>query len=228
MNSKVFVTPKDLKALQLVCDQGAVTLDQLWSFVWKVDDSASKKYAYSRTQTLIDHGLLRVTYAPLTRYRFLLSTAKGRNTVASATHKPVPDHCPRPAELLHAERLTDIRLLLTRSRRLQDWQSDRVLVLNQVFPKDRFREYLPDAVWVNHKGARVFVEYERTQKSKTRVQQKVEAYTREIARADRFADHVLWICEPPSLPSITKAVNGNSKHTVRSYIDFKTELEQKI
>jgi|GEM_PF-6604530 len=227
MKTKVFATAKDIKALQLVSDQGAVTLDQLWLFVWKLENSPSKKYAYARTQKLIDHGLLRTIYAPLARYRFLMSTAKGRHTLAAVTLKPVPDHCPRTQELLHAERLTDIRLLLGRHGRIEDWQSDRVLVLNESFPRDRFRDFLPDALWINHKGARIFVEYERTQKSQTRIQQKVDAYTREMVRSDRFADHILWICEPSSIRAVRKAVNDRPKHTVRSYSDFQSELEAK-
>jgi hypothetical protein len=219
-----FLTDRDLTALELVCEQGTVTLEQLWHAIWKVPGSDSKKYTYTRIQALVSAGFLCQLHVPFKRARFFTATALGRKTVQNTRHKSMPTHLPPVVEFLHTERLTDIRLALQRSGRIQHWLTDRMLVRSPNFPRDRFRSYIPDALWVSPTNARVLVEYERSHKGLPRLRRKVEAFSREMSRTDRFMDHVLWICEPERMPELKKAVGSDTRHTVRTFQEFQNEL----
>ncbi len=131
---------------------------------------------------------------------------------------------PPISQLFHVQHLTDLRLLISKYGKLSTWKSERTLLIDPLFPKQRFREHLPDALWVNPGGQRILIEYERARKSSPRVRRKVEAYSREIARIDRFMDHVLWIVEPERLGLFRQVVRGEENQTIRTMDEFQTEL----
>jgi hypothetical protein len=48
IRGKGIVTERDLIALQWICEQGTMTVDQLWRTAWWNDQSRGPRYAYER------------------------------------------------------------------------------------------------------------------------------------------------------------------------------------
>ncbi len=218
---------RDLLALQWVCEQGAMTLEQVWMAAFRINGSNSMSYAYRRVGQLCDAGFLRAVSAPELTGRFFVVTPRGRDVTEWRLRLPMPFAAPRLEEFPQAEWLTNIRLLIQRAGVLKRWQSVRTLVLDPKFPRDRFQKHIPDALWTNQSDCRIVIEYERVRQIRTRLRKQIEAYSREICRVDRYMDHVLWIAEGPRYDSIKKvlAYHQHPNHSVRTFEQFSGELK---
>ena len=131
---------------------------------------------------------------------------------------------PSASSLLHVERLTNLGIFVSRVRPASIWTSERILLVDPSFPRERLRGYLPDALWITEEGVRIFIEYERTRKSNPRVRQKIEVFDLEMARVDRFMDFVLWIVELDRLESITELTRLLENQDVRTLAEFEREI----
>jgi hypothetical protein len=218
------LTERDTAAIGWICEQGVATLDQLWLAFWRTESSDSKSYTYRRLLHLIASGYLTSQRTHLKQSCFYAPTELGRRTAEMIQRKDFPLVVPPSVEFIHAEKVSDIRLSLQRAGKLGSWKSDRMLLTQPGFPKERFRSYVPDALWITPTKTRVLIEYERALKGVPRLKRKVEAFSREMGRTDRFMDHVLWIGEPDRIPELQKAIGSDSRHTVRTFPEFETEL----
>jgi hypothetical protein len=218
------LTERELRAIQLACEQGVVTAEQLWHAVWKGQKQVTKNYTYKRLKRLLKCQVLDAYKSPINRRLYFAAAPLGRLHLEAARGIRAPEYIPPSIQFRHAERLTDIRLAIERAGRLASWATDQMLLIHPSFPRDRFRGYVPDALWVTPTKSRVLVEYERAYKGPARLRQKVEAFSREMARADKFMDHVLWIGEEDRAVELRKVISGDNRHTVRTFSEFEAEL----
>jgi hypothetical protein len=72
---------------------------------------------------------------------------------------------------------------------------------------------------------KIAIEYERTRKARLRVERKVNTFTNEVARVDKYFDVVLWLCEPHVLELVGSVIgNRTAQHKVRTWDMFREEL----
>ena len=137
----------------------------------------------------------------------------------------IPLHAPAINEIGHADGLTELRLAVLKSQPAALWRSDRVLVIDPTFPRERFYSHVPDAIWTTPKGSQIAVEYERTRKTISRLRLKVETFSRELARPDRAFDRILWIGVPGTMSVLTQALASHPGQTLRTMDQFFLELK---
>lgn len=227
-------TERDALACRFVCEQGVMTVEQLWRAVWWSPESNSPRYAYDRVSFLERAGFLvgiRTAYSLKT---FFKATRMAQELAMSHGEGPslIPLATPPQNEIGHSDGLTELRLAVIRADKLGSaadgaapWRTDRVLAVDPAFPKERFYGHMPDAIWTTQSGKRVAVEYERTRKVVSRLRLKVETFSREIARPDRAFDLVLWIGVPGTLPTLTQALASHPAQKLRTMGDFIAELK---
>lgn len=222
------LTARDRIACRWVCEQGVMTVDQLWRAVWWNDESRSARYAYDRVKFLTDAGFLigvRTHYSLRVYFKATkLAQGVASELLGAQSYESIPLASPKLSEVLHADGLTELRLMTLRANKCTSWKTDRVLSLDASFPKERFYGHLPDAIWTSPSGRRVAVEYERTRKGVGRVRQKVEAFGREIVRPDRAFDRVLWIAGPGVAPSLKAAIGSQPNQVLRTLDSFREEM----
>jgi hypothetical protein len=131
-------------------------------------------------------------------------------------------------ETLHVDGLTEIRLAAFRSEKIKNWVTDRMLLVDPTFPRERFEITVPDAIWTTKESERrIAVEYERTRKGRSRIKAKVDAYERELARPDRRIDLVLWVAAPGSFEDLKAVLVNHPNHKLRTLSQFLSELTSK-
>ena len=224
------LTDRDRLACQWVCEQGAMTADQLYRAVWWSPESRSGTYAYNRIGFLSRAGFLkgaRTSYSLKIYYKATKLAHDAASEIVSGD-TIIPLHHPKESETLHTDGLTELRLAVFRAGRSTRWQTDRTLVLDAKFPKERFYGHLPDAVWTMPSGKRVAVEYERTRKGTARVRAKVEAFARELARPDRVFDRVLWVGEGGALPTLRILLSSHPEQMLRTREEFLSEIAPRV
>lgn len=224
------LTDRDRLACQWVCEQGAMTADQLYRAVWWSPESRSGTYAYNRIGFLARAGFLRgarTSYSLKIYYKATKLAHDAASEIVSGD-TIIPLHHPKESETLHTDGLTELRLAVLRAGRSTRWQADRALVLDARFPKERFYGHLPDAVWTMPSGRKVAVEYERTRKGTTRVRAKVEAFARELARPDRVFDRILWVGEGGALPTLRIILSSHPEQVLRTREEFLSEIARPI
>ena len=225
--SKGVVTERDRIACRWVCEQGAMTIEQLWRAVWWSENSNSPRYAYVRVLFLERSGFLEKIRSPYSLKSFYKATRTGQEAAQSdlTTQTPVPLQSPPISQIPHSDLLTELRLLVTRAGKVKNWKTDRVLVLDPTFPRERFYSHVPDAIWTTPSGKRVAIEYERTRKGIFRIRQKIEAFSREMLRPDRAFDQVLWIGAPGGVTAdLERVLATHPNQILRSYENFKSEI----
>ncbi|MGK5084868.1 hypothetical protein WDW37_16390 [Bdellovibrionota bacterium FG-1] len=221
------ITKRDALACRWVCEQGVMNVDQLWRAVWWSSDSNSPRYAYDRISFLERSGFLmgmRSSYSLKTYFK----ATKMAQEVASQAGEGVsliPLASPPINEIGHSDGLTELRLAVLRSQPAALWRSDRVIVIDPAFPRERFYGHVPDAIWTTPKGSRVAVEYERTRKTASRLRLKVEAFSREFARSDRAFDRVLWVGVPGTMTQLAQMLAAHPGQTLRTLDQFLSELK---
>ncbi len=218
------LTERDLTLLSWVCDQGAMTVNQIWKAVFQGKKSTAIKYGFHRVHALEKEGFLKSMRTPVMRERFLIGTPLTGEALWHHVKSSVRLHAPPITELIHTHMLTELRILIQASGKCQEWRSERPLLHGNFLPPERFREHVPDALWINRTGTRIFIEYERARKNGPRLRRKVEAYDREMSRVDRVMDHVLWIGEAARVPELKRAIGTKSNHTVRTLTQLQEEL----
>ncbi len=155
--SQLRLTERDLLALQWVCDQGAMNVHQLWESVWRSETSRSPKYVYDRVNLLTRKGYLFLLAVDSSNMKYFCATSFGVNAASRFAKSRVFLNSPRIDEVPHLSKLTDLRIALLRTSRLKQWQSDRALQLDPMFPRHRFLHYIPDAIWTTNDGGRVAI-----------------------------------------------------------------------
>ncbi len=221
------ITPRDVKACLWVCEQGCMTVDQIWRAVWWSDASRGPRYAYERVLFLERAGYLsRVTTNHSLKSYFRATRAAQELAGASGeTQGYVPLASPPINEIPHADMLTELRLSVLKAKKCVSWKPDRVLVVDPSFPKERLYGIVPDALWITQSGKRIAVEYERTRKGVSRVRLKVEALSREIVRVDRIIDVVLWVAAPGAYQDLQGILQTHPGQLLRTADQFTSELE---
>jgi hypothetical protein len=221
------ITPRDIKACLWICEQGCMTVDQIWRAVWWSDASRGPRYAYERVLFLERAGyLVRVTSNHSLKSYFR-ATRIGQELASTSEEAQgmVPLASPAINEIPHAHALTELRLSVLKFKRCASWKSDRVLVSDPSFPRERFYGIIPDAVWTTPSGKRIAVEFERTRKGIFRVRQKVEALSREMVRADRVIDRVLWVSVPGAYQDLEQVLKTHPGQMLRTMEQFALELK---
>jgi hypothetical protein len=221
------ITRRDALACRWVCEQGVMTVDQLWRAVWWSPESNSPRYAYDRVSFLERAGMLagvRTAYSLKTFFKATKAAQEAAGTAGEGMSL-IPLHAPAINEIGHADGMTELRLAVQRFQPTALWRTDRVLVIDPTFPRERFYSHVPDAIWTTPKGSRIAVEYERTRKTASRLRLKVEAFSRELARPDRAFDRVLWVGVPGTLPGLTAALAAHPGQTLRTMDQFISELK---
>lgn len=223
------LTERDAIACRWVCEQGVMTVDQLWRAVWAGESLKSPRYTYERVSFLTRAGFLIGMRSPYSLKVFYKATRHAQDLAHSIGDGNVPLLAPSLPEIPHADGLTEIRLSVVRAGKLSKeksapWQTDRMLAIDPAFPRERFYGNMPDAVWTTGSGRRVAIEYERTRKAKLRVKLKVEAFSREIGRQDRVFDTVLWITSSGTERMLREMTTSHPAHKVRLMHEFFSEL----
>ena len=221
------VTDRDLDALRWICEQGCMTVDQLWRAVWWNDQSRGPRYAYERVLFLERAGFLEKVKTPYSLKSYFKARKRAYNLLSTRGEgvRCIPTQKTPLNETLHVDGLTEIRLAVFRSGKLRDWVTDRMLQVDPTFPRERFEITVPDAIWTTQEsGRRIAVEYERTRKGRSRVKAKVDAYERELARPDRRIDLVLWVAAPGSFADLKAVLVNHPNHQLRELRQFLLEL----
>lgn len=221
------ITEREKQACQWICEQGAMTVDQLWRAVWSRAELTTGNYVYRRIAFLEKTGFLAKIRTSKSRKTFFKATRRGHEIASELGLAPL--HAPREGEITHTEGLTEIRLAVIKAGRLDihgeyAWRTDRVLNIDPQFHRERFYQHLPDAIWRTASGKKIAIEYERTRKSPTRVRQKIEAFSREMSRSDREFDMVLWITTPGVEVMVRGLILNHPNHVIRSMNEFMSEL----
>ena len=230
------LTERDRTACLWVCEQGVMTVEQLWRAVWWTPESRSPRYAYDRALFLERNGFLEGIRSPHSLKTYFKASRLAQEAASQLDGglALVPLHSPPINEIGHADGLTELRLAVLRSGRMgnssstKPWRTDRVLMIDPEFPRERFYQHLPDAIWLTPSGNRIALEYERTRKVFSRVRTKVEAFSRELARPDRTFDRVLWISAPGALSVLSQALASHPEQTLRTMDQFLAELKEKV
>ena len=118
-----------------------------------------------------------------------------------------------------------MRLAAFRNGKIKSWITDRMMLVDPTFPRERFEITVPDAIWTTKESERrIAVEYERTRKGRSRVKAKVDAYERELVRPDRRIDLVLWVAAPGSYQDLKTVLVNHPSHQLRTLQQFIREL----
>jgi hypothetical protein len=222
------VTARDVKACLWVCEQGCMTVDQIWRAVWWSDASRGPRYAYERVLFLERAGFLTRVQTNFSLKSYFRATRAAQELAGTSgeTHGMVPLASPAVNEIPHADQLTELRLAVLAAGRCASWKPDRVLAIDPTFPRERFYGLIPDAIWTTPSGKRIAVEYERTRKGVARVRTKVEALSREMARPDRAIDLVLWVAAPGAYQDLEGLLQSHPGQRLRQMEQFLAELKK--
>lgn len=225
------VTERDSLALSWVISQGVMTVDQIYRAIYSSEVVGSSRHTYRRVQFLEDAGYLTSVTASYKKERFLKATKRAQHLLEMQS---VPDvtrslHIPTLAEIPHAEVLTEIRIAIAKAGKHGDglwWRSEGSLLEDDSFPAARFRDLMPDALWVTKSGKRVAIEFERTRKGITRVRRKVEGLDSELNRSDRAFDVVLWVSLDGAYRDLKSAIGARDTQMLRTVTEFLNELKE--
>ena len=206
-----------------------MSVDQIYRAVYSGSAVKSSRHAYKRVQFLEASGYLASVTATHKRVRFLKATKRALDLLLI---RSVPDvtrtlHIPTKAEIPHAEILTEIRIAILKSGKHAAgiwWRSEGSLLEDDAFPSQRFRDLMPDALWITKSGKRVAIEFERTRKGITRIRQKVEGLDQELRRTDRAFDLVLWVAVDGAHRDLKNAIGTRETQTLRTVNEFLKEL----
>ena len=228
--SKGVITERDVLALQWVCEQGLMTIDQFWRAIWWNQKSKGPRYAYERILLLERNGFLEKIKTPFSQKFYFRATKSGIGLASDRMQdcSIIPIFQTPSQQIPHVDLLTELRLIVSQAEKIGSWATDRVLMTDLDFPKDRFHISVPDVLWVTKKGRRIAIEYERTSKAISRVRAKVQSYERELLRQDSLIDLVLWISSPVTHKTLSSLLVGKSKQRLRTFNELKMELENGV
>lgn len=155
---KGVVTERDLEAIRWICEQGVMTVDQLWRAVWWSDQTRGPRYAYERVLFLERSGFLEKVKTPYSLKAYFRARKRAYNLLSTRGQGVTLIPTPKTPinETLHADGLTEMRLAVLRSGKLGNWIPDRVLRIDPSFPRERFEITVPDAIWsTKESGSRI-------------------------------------------------------------------------
>ncbi len=224
------VTHRDAEALAWVLHQGVMTVDQIFRAVYRREGATSPRHAYKRIQFLIQSGFLIAVVSAHKKDRFLKISKLGQSLLFMRNAPNVTRvlSVPSTSEIPHAEVLTEIRIAIRDSGKHGDaywWRGEGELSEDEGFPKERFRDLMPDAIWVTRSSRRVAIEFERARKGITRIRKKVEGFDLELARSDRAFDAVLWVSVEGAYRDLKKALSNRETQLLRTLPEFMSELK---
>lgn len=227
------VTDRDTRALSWVIEQGVMTVDQIFRAVYASETTKSSCYAYKRVRFLEDSKFLVSVSSPDRKERFLKASRHAQKLLSAKGVEGVTRtlNTPTLSEIPHASVLTEIRIEILKSGKHgvgQWWRSEGSLLEDDSFPSARFRDLMPDAVWVTKSGKRVAIEFERTRKGITRIRKKVEGLDLELNRSDRVIDLVLWVAVDGGVTrDLKSAIGTRDTQELRTVDEFLRELRGK-
>ncbi len=224
------VTERDAEALLWILHQGVMTVDQIFRAIYSRGNAGSPRHAYTRIQFLEQSGFLVSLVSPHRKHRFFKITKQGQSYLLSRNVPSVTRvlSVPSVSEIPHAEVLTEIRIAIQASGKHGDcswWRGEGELFEDEDFPKERFRDLMPDAIWVTKSSRRVAIEFERARKGITRVRKKVEGFELELARPDRAFDAVLWVSVEGAYRDLKKALSNRETQLLRTLPELMNELK---
>lgn len=227
------VTARDLKALHWVLHQGVMTVDQIYRAVYAALSTQSSRYAYKRVQFLEKAKYLTSVSSPHSKHRFLKVTKSAQGLLLARGVRDVTRnlYVPSVVEIPHSEVLTEIRIAIQESGKHMAgeewWLSEGTLLEDTGFPKERFQDLMPDALWLTRTGRKVAIEFERTRKGISRIRKKVEGLEKELGRTDRAFDRVLWVSLEGAYRDLKSALGARESQTLRTVSEFLEELREK-
>ena len=230
LDTRGVVMSRDIEAVRLVLEMGAITVEQAYQLVWKIDGSKGSRYAEDRMLFLTRSQFITRVKTPYSKRYFYKGTRQGLDLVQSQC----PDFCLTTLapvsipEIPHVDGLTNLRAAIKMSGRFKEgvkwWQSDRELRVDPIFPKERMWDAIPVALWITKSGRRIAVEFERTRKGSTRLLAKVTRLDQELNQADSAFDLILWVSSPGAAADLKRVINGRAKHEFRLMPDMMAEL----
>ena len=219
-----WLTANDRGCLEFIGEQGTVTIDQLWRSLLSAEKKTrSLRHLYRRVEFWQEQGLVQSFTEPGSKRLYLKLTRRAVSAVSTLSIKQLPFPAPPKSELAHTLALTEFRLAAVALGKVARWVSDRSLRTDSSFPT-RLGNYCPDAYWVTPSGRRIFLEYERTRKTKARRREKYEHFAREMGRADKSMDMVVWIADGACLEMLESIVRIAPNQKVFSTQSFFAEL----
>ena len=228
------VTERDELALLWVASQGVMTVDQIHRAVYSRGVLKSPRITYTRVKFLEESRYLFAVHANHKKDRFFKATRQTLELLHLKNYCGVTRslHVPSISEIPHAEVLTEIRIAIAKAGRhsndSQWWRSEGSLLEDPNFPRQRFYDLLPDALWLTRSGKRIAIEFERTQKGITRIRKKVEGIEKELMRADRVFDLVLWVAVDGAYRDLKNALNNRGSQELRTVEQFLNELRENV
>jgi hypothetical protein len=190
-------------------------------------EERSQRHLYRRVEFWVENRLVQGFKEPGSKRLYLSITRRGISAVELRSERPIPYPAPPKAELAHTLALTEFRLAAEAAGKVTRWVSDRSLRLLPEFPA-RLGNYCPDAYWATRSGKRIFLEYERTRKTKARRQEKFLHFAQEMGRPDRYMDMVVWVADGASREMLESIVHTTSNQKVLSTTAFLTEVARKV
>lgn len=115
------VTERDLLALQWICEQGTMTIDQLWRAVWWSGASKGPRYAYERVLFLERAGFLEKIKTPYSLKFYFKARKRAYNLLSTrgVGGSLIPTQRTPVNETLHVDGLTEMRLAVFKSGKLK-------------------------------------------------------------------------------------------------------------
>lgn len=222
-----WLSANDIECLEFISFQGIVTIEQLWrAVVNRYSQGRSQRHLYRRVEFWLEHRIVQSFKEPGSKRVYLSISRRGIEAIQLRSSRPLPYPPPPKTELAHTLALTEFRLAAEEAGKVTRWVSDRCLRLCPEFPA-RLGNYCPDAYWVTRSGKRIFLEYERTRKTKARRQEKFLHFAQEMGRPDRYMDMVVWVADGASREMLESIVHTTTNQKVLSTDRFLAELARK-
>jgi hypothetical protein len=147
---KGVITEREVLAMQWVCEQGLMSIDQFWLAIWWSQTSNGPRYVYERILLLERVGFLEKFKTPFSQKFYFRPTKKGIDLACTRVGDGsiIPSFQTPANQLPHVDLLTELRLVVSQVDKIGSWATDRVLMADPEFPKDRFHISVPDVLWV--------------------------------------------------------------------------------
>ncbi len=181
------ITKRDIELMGWVLEQKVMTRKQIRQIFWK-DISDKSIEDYRRLNELKKEGYLKTSKKEIYKEILYLVTGKGvKQLRAFSRNRGLCELCDAGySNYKHDGVVTDIRVMLHKWG-YEDWVSERVMARRNDLRR------LPDGI-IHHRGKYFAIEYEATQKSKSRYREIFYNY-----ELDDSIDHVVYVVDTPEL-----------------------------
>ena len=134
---KGVVTERDLEALCWVCEQGVMTVDQLWRAVWWSDQTRGPRYAYERVLFLERSRFLEKVKTPYSLKSYFRARKRAYNLLSTRGQgvRLIPTPKTPINETLHVDGLTEMRIAIFAEWKTRELDPRSSLEDRSSFPK---------------------------------------------------------------------------------------------